>query len=93
MECGVCGMDDEMDSEEDEEEDVIRIRGEGEEPGREGAGEEREVKKLTDPRRPSEAEVEEHRRKNHLPYRNWCGICIKAKGKEMEHRCLFWAAG
>ena len=85
MECGVCGMEDEVDSEDDEE-DVIRIRGEGEEPGREGAGEEREVKKLTDPRRPSEAEVEEHKRKNHLPYRNWCGICIKAKGKEMEHR-------
>ena len=41
MECGVCGMEDEVDSEEDEEEDVIRIRGEGEEPGREGAGEER----------------------------------------------------
>ena len=24
--------------------------------------------------------------KTHLPYRNWCPVCIKAKGKDMDHR-------
>ena len=75
------------DESEDDEEGVMRLRGEGEEPGRVGAErDEREVKRLIDPRRPSEAEVEEHKRKNHLPYRNWCAICIKGKGEEMDHR-------
>ena len=30
-------------------------------------------------------EVEEHRL-THLPYRNWCTICVKAKGKDLDHR-------
>ena len=43
------------------------------------------MKELTDPRRPSEAEVERHRR-THLPYRNWCVVCVKAKGRDLDHR-------
>ena len=40
---------------------------------------------LIDPRRPTQKEVEEHER-THLPYRNWCAVCVKAKGKDMDHR-------
>ena len=46
---------------------------------------ERRIKELVDPRRPSEKEVKEHE-VHHLPYRNWCAICVKAKGKDMDHR-------
>ena len=38
------------------------------------------VKKLIDPRLPTQREVEDHCL-THLPYRNWCPICVKAKGK------------
>ena len=43
------------------------------------------VKKMIDPRLPSQKDVEEHNL-THLPYRNWCPICVKSKGKEMGHR-------
>ena len=46
---------------------------------------ERAVKKMLDPRRPTKAEVEEHEL-FHLPYRNWCPVCVEAEGKEMDHR-------
>ena len=48
----------------------------------------RAVKEMVDPRRPSQREVEEHER-HHLPYRNWCPVCVKAKGKEMPNHMLF----
>ena len=55
-------------------------------PDRIEAGEdERRVKRLGDPRRPTEAEVEDHER-THLPYRNWCYHCIGGKGKDLDHR-------
>ena len=41
-------------------------------------------KKLLDPRLPSQDEVDRHNL-THLPYRNWCPICIQARGKEMDH--------
>ena len=47
--------------------------------------EERTVKKLIDPRKPSAEEVEDHYR-THLAYRNWCPHCIRGKGKDMDHR-------
>jgi hypothetical protein len=43
------------------------------------------VRRITDPRKPSEREVEDHNR-THLPYRNWCPHCVKAKGKDLDHR-------
>ena len=46
---------------------------------------ERVVKELVDPRRPSEREVREQKM-IHLPDRNWCENCIKAKGKDWDHR-------
>ena len=47
---------------------------------------EREVKMMGDPRRPSQAEVDDHARKNHCPHRNWCGVCVRACGKDLDHR-------
>ena len=53
----------------------------GDEAGRLGAEEEgRFIKRLIDPRLPTEEEVEHHKR-THLPYRNWCPECVKAKGR------------
>ena len=45
------------------------------------------MKVLPSPQRPSMREVEEHST-CHLPYRSWCPICVKARGKEDDHgRC------
>jgi hypothetical protein len=41
--------------------------------------------KMTDPKKPSKEEVEEHW-KTHLPYRNWCEVCVRGRGKEDPHR-------
>jgi hypothetical protein len=43
------------------------------------------IKKMVDPKLPSQEEVERHNL-THLPYRNWCPICIKAKGRDTDHR-------
>ena len=43
------------------------------------------VRKLADPKLPSGDEVERHRVAGHIPYRNWCPICVKSKGKDMDH--------
>ena len=43
------------------------------------------MQKLTDPRRPTQAEVDDHNR-THLPYRNWCPHCVQGKGKDLDHR-------
>ena len=40
---------------------------------------------MVDPRLPTEAEVAYHEL-THLPYRNWCPICVRAKGKDLDHR-------
>ena len=44
-----------------------------------------EVKKLVDPLLPSKEQVEEHWIRGHVPYRNWCEVCVRAKGREMGH--------
>ena len=46
---------------------------------------ERVLMKMGDPRLPSQDEVEEHY-KVHLPYRNWCPHCVRARGKDLDHR-------
>jgi hypothetical protein len=43
------------------------------------------VKVIADPRLPSEKEVEKHCL-THLPYRNWCAVCVAGKGKDLDHR-------
>ena len=42
-------------------------------------------KTLNSPIKPSAEEIERHYT-NHLPYRNWCPVCVKTKGAEMAHR-------
>ena len=44
------------------------------------------VRKLVDPKLPSKEEVEDHYVRGHFPYRNWCHICVRAKGRDMGHQ-------
>ena len=53
----------------------------------ETGGEERGVVKMLDPRQPSEEERRTHNL-THLPYRNWCEHCVKARGREADHKQL-----
>ncbi len=46
--------------------------------------EERDSKALTDTMKPSPSEVASHNR-THNPYRSWCSVCVRAKGKEAPH--------
>ena len=57
-------------------EDVERLK---------AAKDERVVKEMGDPRRPTQKDVDDHER-THLPYRNWCSVCVRAKGKGAAHR-------
>ena len=59
----------------------------GDEPERISANKDAQIKKILDPRLPTQAEVDEHNL-THLPYRNWCPICVQAKGKDMDHLCF-----
>ena len=34
------------------------------------------LRKLRDPRLPSEQEVEEHFLRGHCPFRDWCNVCV-----------------
>ena len=45
----------------------------------------REVRKLPDPQRPCQKEVDAHNL-THLPFRNWCPHCMRGRGKEMPHQ-------
>ena len=47
--------------------------------------EQERIKAMADPRRPTEKEVELHNL-THLPYRNWCELCVAAKDKDLDHR-------
>ena len=53
--------------------------------GEDQAKEERLVGGLTDPRRLKVGEVEKHNLQ-HMPYRNWCPICVQARGRDADHR-------
>ena len=44
------------------------------------------VTKLIDPKLPTQEEVEDHYVRGHFPYRNWCHICVRAKGRDMSHQ-------
>ena len=51
-----------------------------------GLGEEGKfVRKLLDPLLPSEKEVDGHWVRGHVPFRNWCETCVRARGREMDH--------
>ena len=70
-------------AEEAEDEDVLKLK---EEVGRKAVVEDkRELRKLGDARKPSTEEVEEHEL-THIPYRNWCSVCVRCRGKDLDHR-------
>ena len=50
----------------------------GEASDEEQGNEERRPKRIADPRKPSQAEVEEHEL-THLPFRSWCSKCVQGK--------------
>ncbi len=52
-------------------EDTVAVDHEGEDPTRCQPCQERGIKKMLDPRLPTQAEVDDHNL-THLPYRNWC---------------------
>ena len=43
------------------------------------------VKKLKDPKLRILEEVDSHYVMGHIPYRDWCPICVKAQGRDMGH--------
>ena len=43
------------------------------------------MKNFVDPRLPSPAEQAAHAL-THVPYRNWCDVCVRAKGRDLDHR-------
>ena len=56
--------------------------------GQEETVEEVKVKVLPDPGAPTKQEVEDHKARNHLPYRAWCPHCVRGKGKSLAHQAL-----
>ena len=43
------------------------------------------IKRLVDPKLPSQEMVDDHWLRGHVEYRNWREVCVKAKGKEWDH--------
>ena len=43
------------------------------------------VKVATDPGRPTERQIEEHRM-THIPFRSWCRWCVLGRGRGLQHR-------
>ena len=43
------------------------------------------VRKLRDPRLPTQEAVDAHNARGHIPYRDWCPLCVQAKGKCQYH--------
>ena len=71
--------------ESDDEDELVELRGGAEGVQIKAEKEDGKLKTITDPRKPSDREVEDHNR-THLPYRNWCPHCVKAKGKDLDHQ-------
>ena len=70
------GIGDEDGIESDDGEDAERI---------EFSKEEEVLKRITDPKLPSQKEVDDHSLLGHIPYRNWCAICVKSQGRDSRH--------
>ena len=83
----VLGVDEKEDiaSEGEDEEEIVDNMG-GVEGQRIGLPREEEVvRKLQDPKLPSQAEVDRHYLMGHMQYRNWCHVCVRSQGKDMNH--------
>ena len=66
----------EEESEDEGDEGVVKAEGVGERMCAER--EERQIKRMTRPKWPTEQEVDDHNR-THIPYRNWCPYCTVFK--------------
>jgi len=44
------------------------------------------LKRIGDPTLPSAEEVETHCLRGHIPYRNWCPVCVRAQGRDHSHK-------
>ena len=40
---------------------------------------------MMDPRLPSQAERDLHNL-THVPYRSWCLVCVRSRGRDLDHR-------
>ena len=88
------GDDDALDKEQgvgdrdEHEEEVIEAGEEIEAEQEDGflEADQRKVKKVQDPRLPSEEGVKEHFVSGHMPYRSWCHHCVRGRGREREHQ-------
>ena len=74
----------ESECDEIEEEEVTRLDGEVEKYSPED--DLRSARRLIDPRLPTTREVKDHELKCHVPHRNWCWVCVRAEGKDLDHR-------
>ena len=74
------------DSDGDEFEEDIEVEKIGEDTERFEAEEEGEfIRKINDPKLPSSEEIERHRTGGHVEYRDWCEMCVMARGRDMPH--------
>ena len=64
---------------------AVAVSPEGDEEEEEPSNEERKPRMMADPRKPSKAEVEAHEM-YHLPYRSWCEVCVRGRGKSLPHK-------
>ena len=46
------------------------------------------VRRLADPTKPNQEEIEAHELRGHVEYRNWCPHCVKTRGRSLPHRNL-----
>ena len=46
------------------------------------------LKRITDPKLPTEKERDDHYFMGHAVYRNWCPICVQSRGREMGHTVM-----
>ena len=79
----VMDVEEEGAEESEKEEGVLRVNEPPERVAAEPEG--RAVRQLADPRLPSQAEIDLHDL-THLPYRNWCAVCVRCRGRDLDHR-------
>ena len=73
--------------EEGESEDLVGEQPNGSEPAGDAPGEEApQRRELRCPIAPSQQEFDDHCRRGHVVYRDWCPVCVRSRGREDPHR-------
>ena len=73
--------------EEGESEDLLGEQPNGPEPAEDAPGEEApQRRELRCPIAPSQQEFDDHCRRGHVVYRDWCPVCVRSRGREDPHR-------